>query len=65
MSRHTSLDVAEFRQIVEALCASAAADLRATSLRLDRLRGGADDADLSPSPTSPDGRSGRATHGAS
>jgi hypothetical protein len=33
-----TLDVAEFRHLVEALCAAAAADLDATHQRLDRLR---------------------------
>jgi hypothetical protein len=38
MQHHESLDVAEFRHLVESLCAAAAADLDATHRRLDRLR---------------------------
>jgi hypothetical protein len=38
MQHHQSLDVSEFRHLVESLCATAAADLAATHRRLDRLR---------------------------
>ena len=44
MQHHQSLDVAEFRHLVESLCAAAAADLDATHRRLDRLRQAGPDA---------------------
>jgi len=38
MQHLPTLDVSEFRQLVDALCAAAAADLDATHERLERLR---------------------------